>query len=298
MATQSTVTPRDRLRRRLSTISNLPSPPVVYTQISRVINDPDTSVKDVAAIMSEDAAMSAKVLRLSNTAFYGARNEITNIRQAVLLLGLEAVKSLVLSSSVFEMFKNHSNDADFQAGFWRHSLATALAGRVIVRNHPSLTGLDPEVAFSAGLLHDIGKLIVCCFMPEEHKGIMSQMSGGKMSMYQAEENTIGFSHTLVGQMLAENWKLPHAIQCGIEHHHFPRFDREEPEFYSVIVHIANYVAHKTLDGKLPQIEGWSYLLPEVTEALSLTDELTEQFCKLLFEAYSNSSTFLQMAMAG
>jgi HD-like signal output (HDOD) protein len=80
MLAQQTVTSEEKLRRRLSTISNLPSPPLVFAQITKVINDPKTSVKDVAAIMSEDAAMSAKVLRLSNSAFYGARSEITGIR--------------------------------------------------------------------------------------------------------------------------------------------------------------------------------------------------------------------------
>lgn len=232
MLAQQAISSEEKLRRRLGSISNLPSPPLVFTQISKVINDPKTSVKDVAAIMSEDAAMSAKVLRLSNSAFYGARSEITGIRQAILVLGLEAVKSLVLSSSVFDMFKSQKLDTEFQEEFWRHSLATALAGRMLIKHHRSLTTFDPEVAFSAGLLHDIGKLIVCCFMPEDHKKVMQLKSERAIADYQAEESVVGYPHTLIGRILAQNWKLPLAIQEAVEYHHFPAVPGSEDAAYS------------------------------------------------------------------
>ncbi len=297
MLAQQTVTSEEKLRHRLSTISNLPSPPLVFTQITKVINDPKTSVKDVAAIMSEDAAMSAKVLRLSNSAFYGARSEITGIRQAILVLGLEAVKSLVLSSSVFDMFKSQKLDTEFQEAFWRHSLATALAGRMLIKQHRSLSCYDPEVAFSAGLLHDIGKLIICCFMPEDHKRIKQQLQEQRLADYQAEESVVGYPHTLIGRMLARNWKLPTSIQEAIEFHHSPADPGAEDGKYSCVIHVADYLARLTFEKKLPAIEGWSHLRPEIGLYLGLTAEVMDALSRRLLEEYSCSSTFIQMALS-
>lgn len=297
MLAQQAVNAEEKLKRRLSTISNLPSPPLVFTQISKVINDPRTSVRDVAAIMSEDAALSAKVLRLSNSAFYGAKSEITGIRQAILVLGLEAVKSLVLSSSVFDMFKSQKLDTEFQEAFWRHSLATALAGRMLTKHLRSLSFMDPEVAFSAGLLHDIGKLIVCCFMTEDHKKVRQLLSEQPLSDYQAEESVIGFPHTLVGRMLAQNWKLPSSIQEAIEFHHFPSGPSGEDSKYSCVTHASNYIARLTFEKKLPAVEGWEDLQPEIGEFLGLTPDVVDALCRRLLEEYSCSSTFIQMAVS-
>ncbi len=294
---QQTIHPEEKLRRRLSSITNLPSPPLVFNQITKIINNPRTSVRDVAAIMSEDAAMSAKVLRLSNSAFYGARSEITGIRQAVLVLGLEAIKSLVLSSSVFDMFKSHKLDAEFQEAYWRHSLSTAIAARIVAQYHRVARGLDAEVAFSAGLLHDIGKLITCCFLPDEHKLIVQYRNENQVSDYQAEMAVAGHPHTLVGRILANNWKLPVSIQRAIEFHHFPMQDQEDSRTYSIIIHFANYLARRTFSSKILDYQGWSQLLPEVHDDLELTEEVIEAFCSKLREEYAASSTFMQLAMA-
>ncbi len=296
MVTELTITPEEKLRRRLSSITNLPTPPVVFTQITRIINNPRTSVNDVAAIMSEDAAMSAKVLRLSNSAFYGARSEITSIRQAVLVLGLEAIKSLVLSSSVFDMFKSQKLDPDYQDNYWRHSLAVALAGRLVGRLVRASRDIDPEVAFSAGLLHDIGKLITYCFLREEHKAISEHLAQNRVSDYQAEMAVVGHAHTLVGRMLAANWRLPLTIQRPIEFHHFPFHDAEETRDYSLVCHVANYVAYRTFKQRLPELEGWELIQPEATAELRLSEEMLQALCEKLLEEYARSSTFLQLAV--
>jgi len=294
MLTEQSNASLDKLRSRLSGISNLPTPPVVFNQITKIINNPNTSVNELADIMSEDAAMSAKVLRLSNSAFYGARSEITGIRQAVLVLGLEAIKSLVLSSSVIDMFKPHKMEAEYQENFWRHSLATALASRIIVRFHRMARGLDSEVSFSAGLLHDIGKLIICCFFKEEHEEIEMLKEDNNMSDFQAETTAAGFSHCLVGRVLAENWKLPAVIRDAIEHHHFPDKVAKDGANYAVVVHIANYLAKKAFDRKLRDFDDWNHLQPEIVEDYGLTDEVIEAFCQQLLEDYAKSSTFMQM----
>lgn len=297
MQLQQTATAEERLRRRLAGIGNLPTPPVVFTQISKVMNDPSTSVKKIAAIMSEDPAMSAKVLRLSNSAYFGVRNEITHISQAVLVLGLDAIKALVLSSAVFDMFKDKNIDAEYQDRFWRHSLATAIAARLLSKHGKLALSCESEIAFSAGLLHDIGKLIICCFMPEDHRAIRALAKEKGCSDLEAEKETIGYSHTLVGTMLAESWKLPLLIRTAIADHHSPGSPDSPGSQYSALVHVANYLSVKTFDPDVLKSGAGSILQPEVLDQLELSEEDLETLSAELLESYSRSTTFVQMAMS-
>ncbi|MFH2056032.1 MAG: HDOD domain-containing protein [bacterium] len=282
----------------MSSISNLPTPPLVFNQITKVVNDPSTSVAEVANIMAEDPAMSAKVLRLANSAYFGARQEITHMRQAILLLGLDAVKSLVLSSSVFDMFKKHKIDAEYQERFWRHSLATALGARLCVTSLEAFNQLDPEVAFSAGLLHDLGKLIICCFMPDEHRQILSRQTVSEYSTYEVEREVMGFSHPLVGRLLAENWKLPRAIQHAIGWHHDPCPESDEEINYAHVVHLADYLARMTFESETLKADASTALRLSVRQQVGLTNEVIEHLGQGLLDAYSRSTTFMQMALAG
>ncbi|MFQ5499158.1 MAG: HDOD domain-containing protein [Candidatus Zixiibacteriota bacterium] len=154
----------NKVRQIIANIRNLPTPPIVFHQIQKVMNDPYVSAGQIASILSEDPAMSVKVLKLTNSAFYGLSREVDSVKQAVVIVGLEAIKNLVLSASVLEMFKGQDIDREFQEEFWRHSLATGFCGRILAK---ALTGkgrIDPDSAFSAGLLHDIGKMIFSCFL--------------------------------------------------------------------------------------------------------------------------------------
>lgn len=297
MTVVGAATPEDKLRRRMSGISNLPTPPLVFSQITKVVNDPGTSVAEVAGIMAEDPAMSAKVLRLANSAYFGARQEITHMRQAILLLGLDAVKSLVLSSSVFDMFKKHKIDAEYQERFWRHSLATALAARLCIKELEAFNNLDPEVAFSAGLLHDLGKLIICCFMPDEHEQVLSFQAQSGLDSFEAERQVMGFSHPLIGRLLAENWKLPRAIQNAIGDHHDPIAESALEVNYSHVVHLADYLSLTTFEPERQKEMPEVALQMEVREQVGLTDEVLLQLGQGLLDAYSRSTTFMQMALA-
>lgn len=155
-------TPADKkIKLIVNRIHNLPTPPLVFTQVNKVLKNPKTSAYQIGAIISEDPALSAKILKLTNSSFYGIPGTITSVKQAIIILGLEVVRSLVLSASVFDSFaKNYKIDKNYLDWFWRHSLSVASMARIISRtkNFPSL--LEAEEAFSAGLLHDIGKLVI------------------------------------------------------------------------------------------------------------------------------------------
>ena len=161
-----TVDNEKRIKLVVGKIHNLPTPPIVFTQITRVINNPDTSAYEIAAIISEDPALTAKVLKLTNSSFYGIPRTITNVKQAIVILGLEAIKSLVISASVFDMFsKNSKLDIVYLERFWRHSLSVPLMSKIICRKKKSPSLQEAELAFSAGLLHDSGKLIIISHLP-------------------------------------------------------------------------------------------------------------------------------------
>ncbi len=209
---------------------------------------------------------------------------------------MDAVKSLVLSSSVFDMFRNQRLDPEYQEKFWRHSLVTGLAGRMLTNRHSAFRGLDAEISFCAGLLHDIGKVIICCFMPEDHKRITQYQAKQNCSDYEAEEQMIGFAHPLVGQLLAGNWKLPKAIQNAIAYHHFPQENKGAEDKYPVIIHIANHLAIRSFESEFLPSPGWDILQPEIKEEMQLTDDVPAAFSDQLFEEYSKASTFIQMAV--
>ena len=199
----------NKAKQVVSNIRNLPTPPIVFHQIQKVINDPMVSAGRIAGILQEDPAMSVKVLKLTNSAFYGLSREIESVKQAVVIVGLEAIKNLVLSASVLDMFKGKDIDQDFQDKFWRHSLAVGFCARLLARRAKARGMIDPDSAFSGGLLHDIGKVILCCFLPKEHTAIKeARETNAEMESFLLEEQVIGYNHCQIGDVLAKQWKLP------------------------------------------------------------------------------------------
>lgn len=293
MISDSQVRQEIKLRGVISRIHNLPTPAVVLNQINKVINNPNTSAYDVAAIISEDPAISAKVLKLTNSAFYGIPRTVINIKQAIIILGLEAVKSLILSASVFDMFARNQIEKEYQEQFWRHSLACAFAARIIARSFKTKTLLEGEISFSAGLLHDVGKLVICGFMPEEHKSVKALMEKEKLQNHEAEEKVFGFNHAHVGGVLAESWHLPENLHNAIVFHHNPKDSKTNKE-QNYIIHFANYLS-KLLDksesewGSVPPPEEDSWLI------LGISRELLPTFLTHLQDEYSKAEIFIKMA---
>ena len=289
----TTLTMDNKVKQVVSNIRNLPTPPIVFHQIQKVINDPKVSADQIASILSEDPAMSVKVLKLTNSAFYGLSREIESVKQAVVIVGMEAIKNLVLSASVLDMFKGKNIDQEFQEKYWRHSLATAFCSRILARKLKSRGIVDPDLAFSAGLLHDIGKIILCCFLQEEYaKFVQAREQDKKSPTYEVENGVLGYNHAQIGALLAVQWKLPTKIGEAITFHHNPQqFENQDAIPY--IIHIANYIAKKTF-----YEEDEAYLVgtltPEIRTYMEFPEESTEEYCALLREEYLKSETFMQM----
>lgn len=284
----------NRVRQVVSNIRNLPTPPIVFQQIQKVMSDPNVSANHIANILAEDPAMSVKVLKLTNSAFYGLAREIDSVKHAVVIVGLEAIKNLVLSASVMDMFKGKQDDQEFHDRYWRHSLAAGFCGRILSKKIKSRGIVNPDSAFSAGLLHDIGKIVICSFLPDEYAMIKTERESDQSSPdFEIEEKVLGYNHAQIGGILAEQWKLPERLADAITYHHHPQLSESEDPI-SYIVNIADFVAKKTfyiaedehLVGELD---------PQIMDYMQVSEDDLESFGEILREEYLKSETFMQMA---
>jgi putative nucleotidyltransferase with HDIG domain len=284
----------NKVKRVVSNISNLPTPPIVFHQIQKVINDPNSTVTKIAAVLAEDPATSVKVLKLTNSAFYGLSHEVTSVKQAVMVVGMEAIKNLVLSASVLDMFKGDDKNVEFQDSFWRHSLASAFCCRLLARSVRSRGIVDPDSAFSCGLLHDIGKIVMCFFLPEEWANLRERREQDDgIPDHELETEVLGYNHAQIGGILAEQWKLPAALGDAISRHHSPmEGEAETPTAH--LVNVASYLSRETFPGgATPQAPG--QLAEGVADYLGLTPVDMETHMASLREEYVKAETFMQMA---
>jgi putative nucleotidyltransferase with HDIG domain len=287
----------NKVKRVVSNIRNLPTPPIVFHQIQKVINDPEVSAMRVASILAEDPAMSAKVLRMTNSAFYGLAKEIESVKQAVVIIGFEAIKNLVLSASVLDMFKGKNLDEEYQEKYWRHSLSTAFCCRLLARKIRSRGMVDPDTAFSAGLLHDVGKMVICCYLPDDYRRIKAERQTDTDSTDSLiEERLLGYNHAHIGGFLGSQWKLPHKLIEAITFHHYPQASEGgDPIVY--MVSLADFTAKKAFYDETEQ-----HLVGEpegsVMDYLGISDSDLEAFDEDLKEEYNKAETFMQIAGIG
>jgi putative nucleotidyltransferase with HDIG domain len=296
MAEITTATDK-KIKLVVNRIHNLPTPPTVFAQINKVINNPNTSAYQIGAIISEDPALSAKVLKLTNSAFYGLPRTVTSVKQAIVILGMDVVKSLVLSASVFETFsRNYKIDKGILDSFWRHSLLVAFMARIISRtkNFPSF--LEAEEAFSAGLLHDIGKLVILAHLPEEFAKIKEAMAKNPNELLSVLETKIlGFDHAAVGGHLGQKWNLPKHLVDAIQYHHTPEENLENT--VTQIINVSDYLALKSQEiGIDPNQYSKAPLISERSWGiLGLSVDQETQLIQLLQTEYMKAETFLKMA---
>jgi diguanylate cyclase (GGDEF)-like protein len=196
----------------------LPTLPTVASEIITLTAREDTTLSDIANLVSKDTALSVKILKVSNSAFYSFAQQISSINQAVSILGINAVRSLVLSFSFLSM-KGGKKKVHFNfEKFWKNSLASAVASKLILER---VEGADTEEIFICGLLQNLGELIVARTFPEEYEGVLAKISEGQYDALNAEEDTFGTSHPTIGFEVAKNWGFPEVLLLPILYHHDP-----------------------------------------------------------------------------
>ncbi len=196
----------------------LPTLPTVASEIITLTAREDTTLADIASLISKDTALSAKILKVSNSAFYSFAQQISSINQAVSILGINAVRSLVLSFS-FLSIKSNNKKVHFNfEKFWKNSLACAVASKLILER---VEGADTEEIFICGLLQNLGELIVARTFPEEYEKVLAKISEEQYDALNAEEDTFGITHASIGYEVAKNWGFPEVLLLPILYHHDP-----------------------------------------------------------------------------
>lgn len=202
----------------LEKIKDLPTLPSVYFKVDKLLKDKEASIDNVARIIEIDVAMSSSILRLVNSAFYGMHSKSNSIPHAVMILGFKAVKNAIVSVAIFDTLSVKDRYQNFDiAEFWRHSVSVAVLSKQLAEKTRLVA---PDDAFMAGLLHDIGKIIMLKYFKEDFGKVWQTMQETRCSFADAEMEVASIDHIQIGAYLARKWQLPDHIIEAIACHHY------------------------------------------------------------------------------
>jgi putative nucleotidyltransferase with HDIG domain len=200
----------------LAKLDHLPTLPTVAHKVGELVNDPDSSSQDIAEVMKQDQALSARVLALVNSAYYGVPGGVSEVRRAISYLGFNTVYQLVLTISIFDTLPKVEGTEFSVQELWKHSLGVAIASESVARR---LGHKSPEDLFSAGLLHDIGKVVLAAFFTDVLEEVVRGATKDGVTFSEKERELRLPGHDDIGRRLAERWRLPAALSAGIGYHH-------------------------------------------------------------------------------
>lgn len=230
----------ERLQLLVGRMEHLPSVPSLYSEIVDLMHDPETTLEDVGNIIAKDIGMTAKILKLVNSAFFGLRRQVASPAEAVAYLGLDTIKSLVLSMHAFSQFESAQAGGFSLAELWDHSMRTAAAARWLVQMELNDRKMMDE-AFVSGLLHDAGKSALAFNFPDEYGKVLVRTRTSSLTLRQAEQEAFGADHADVGGYLLGLWGLPTPVVEAIALHHQPTQSFANAFTPLTAVHVANAI---------------------------------------------------------
>ncbi len=273
----------------LDEINDLPTLPTIYSQVSKLMQDPKTSTADIVRVIEKDQAITSKILRVVNSSFFGFSRQISTIRQAIVLLGFNTIRNTVLSVSVFQSFAAYAGgDFDLRE-FWKHSISTGVLATYLDK---TLNTGFPEDTFVAGLVHDIGKIILNRYFRKEFEAALRHAKENRETFFEAEQAVVGFSHAEVGEYLADKWQLPFSLVEAVALHHQPANIRSNPKLVS-LVHVANIFAHKLRHGFSGDF-GEPKLDPFALEELGIKEKQVPELMEHAGSILEESSALFQL----
>lgn len=201
----------------LSKLEDIRTLPLVAMRVNELINDPNSSSADIAEVLKKDQVLTAKILRLVNSSYYAIPGGVLDVQRALAFLGFNTLAQLVLSLSVFSLFSTFDNEDFSMLDFWKHALATGVCAELLAKR---MKFPRPEEAFTCGLLHDIGKLVLHEIDPDRLFDIVRESSARKLSFVEVEREWDLPGHAYLGEVIATKWGLPQVIRLAIRYHHF------------------------------------------------------------------------------
>jgi putative nucleotidyltransferase with HDIG domain len=217
------------MRRKVESINALPTVPSTLKHISSMLENPQLSIEELGRFISNDPALTSKILKMVNSAAYGFPNRISSISHAIMLLGLNVVRGLLLGVSVFELMQKNI------AGLWEHSMGCAVVSRWIAQKHEFK---EPEEVSICGLLHDIGKVILILHFPAEYEQAQEKARSEGIALHEAEKVFFDATHADVGSWLAQKWRFPINLVEALEYHHRPQLS-QQATLETAIVHVSD-----------------------------------------------------------
>ncbi|MGO9481622.1 MAG: HDOD domain-containing protein [Candidatus Kryptoniota bacterium] len=227
-----------QLTDRLSSIKELPTFPTTALEVIRLASDSESSAAELSQIISRDPPLASRILRVANSPYYGFARRISTIEWAVVALGFETLRETVLSLTLIDLFKGPGLKHFDPRKFWKHADDTASVGRSLARETKYRV---PGEAYAAGLLHDIGVLVLFKYFPDDFEEIHRLIHDENLPHSQAETLVVGTTHSDIGAWLAEKWSFPSHFVEAIRFHHNPGYAQINPEL-TAIVHVANQIA--------------------------------------------------------
>lgn len=242
------MTQTDRLEELISSTVTIPTIPAALAEIQRIVGDPDGSAAEAATAISKDPAIASKVLRLANSSIYALRVPVSDIQHAVCILGLKILKNLVVHATVLDSFNDRGNSALSAPWLFDHSLKTARAARSLCGLIGQAT-IDVEEAYTAGLLHDIGKILLMEAESAKYLRAVALSRLKQIPLHQSEQQIFGFTHADVGSMLAARWNMSPLLCEAIGRHHEEGLDPED-DAAPFLLQFANSVAHNVTNSSI------------------------------------------------
>jgi len=280
----------------LQKVDSVPTLPHLVNQLVQVVTSDKTSARDVAKIVSFDQAFTSKILRLVNSAFYGFPQKIGTVTHATAILGFNVLRSLALSISVFDIFKGESFGFD-RAAFWKHSIGVGVSARALAKR---IRYPEPEEVFIAGLLHDIGKVVMDKYMHDDFIKVLRAVNEKDCTIREAEIDVLGTDHARIGHRIGIRWNLPRRLRDSIRYHHIPPADLStlaDNGKETALIHMGDIVCRVKNFGS-----GGDGKLLDPNEKLWAITGLTEEDLKAVLDTvdkeFETASAFIEMSSQG
>jgi len=267
---------------------DLPTIPVVATKVLQLMEDADSTAEDLARVVESDPAVAARVLKISNSSFYGAQRQIQTMPHAIMMLGFVTLKSVVIAASVKQVYHPYGLTEKL---LWEHSFGAGLAARMIAQE---MRKINPDEAFLGGLFHDIGKQIMNFLDKDKFQEVMQMSFNENISFEAAEQMLFPYTHEEAGALVIEKWNFPeHLLKAVMAHHTLDLAADEDPYIVNLtnVVSLANLFCHRYGVGTMIALEDLNVAASQPAVNLNLDQERTNYLLERFIEAYTKDQLF-------